>query len=452
MLDRNKNYWSNKFFNANTIDLVIDDSVRIRDTYITNKTSDTKVLAFDRKAQNFIELNDVVVSEEMISEEFAGGKNTNTLYQNRTTLKIGGTGDSTYRGVLIFNIRDSVEDAVSAVTGYTAGMEYSILHGNITLTSSEGQSGGVLQAFMLATGASTDESTTWTKPSQAYETTWTAGGEREPLSAEVIATGSWNGHDATFDITPFFNIWKSSGKDTLEVVVKTDETSPDVLKFHSQEAVSPLLGAKPQTNVVFYGAGDSNSLNTEGVVVKISQQFPYLTLESAETEGAGVNRWSAFNASVSVGNTFSMFLSDIQGTASTYTLIDKRNGDSGVQMIISGNTAGFSSTVHTTAEFSCTGTVATGLGIVEFAAPDNSLLTDLSTLNPNDTVIFGYTPTLSPNNAKSYTVDFYSEETAKNNRVRLYTKEATASENRSGLNTEVKRVSVRPRLNLSLSV
>jgi hypothetical protein len=452
MLDRNKNYWFNKFYNANTIDLAIDDPVRIQDTYITNTLSDTKVLAFDRKAQNFIELNDVVLNEEVASEEFAGGKNRNTLYQNRTTLKIGGTDDSTYRGVLIFNIRDSVEDAVSAITGYTAGMEYSILHANITLTSSEGQSGGVLQAFMLATGASTDESTTWTKPSQAYETTWTAGGEQEPLSAGVISTGSWNGHDATFDITPFFNIWKSSGKDTLEVAVKTDETSPDVLQFHSQQAASPLLGAKLQSNVVFYGAGDSNSINTEGVVVKISQQLPYLTLENAETETSGTNRWSAFNASVSVGNTFSMFLPDIKGTASTYTLIDKRSGDSGVQMIISGDTAGFSSTVHTTAEFSCTGTVATGLGIVEFASPDNSLLTDLSTLNPNDTVIFGYTPTISPNNAKSYTVDFYSDERTKNNRVRLYTKEATASENRSGLNTEVKRVSVRPRLNLTLSV
>jgi hypothetical protein len=413
MLDRNENYWFSKFYNANTIDLAIDDPVRIQDTYITNTISDTKVLAFDRKAQNFIELNDVMLNEEVSSEEFTGGKNTNTLYQNRTTLKIGGTGDSTYRGVLIFNIRDSVEDAVSAITGYTAGMEYSILHANITLTSSEGQSGGVLQAFMLATGASTDESTTWTKPSQAYE---------------------------------------SSGKGTLEVAVKTDETSPDVLQFHSQQAASPLIGAKPQTNTVFYGAGDSNSINTEGVVVKISQQLPYLTLESAETEGTGTNRWSAFNASVSVGNTFSMFLPDIQGTASTYTLLDKRSGDSGVQMIISGDTAGFSSTVHTTAEFSCTGTVAAGLGIVEFSAPDNSLLTDLSTLNPNDTVIFGYTPTISPNNAKSYTVDFYSDERTKNNRVRLYTKEATASENRSGLNTEVKRVSVRPRLNLTLSV
>jgi hypothetical protein len=452
MLDRNENYWFSKFYNANTIDLAIDDPVRIQDTYITNTLSDTKVLAFDRKAQNFIELNDVVLNEEVASEEFAGGKNRNTLYQNRTTLKIGGTGDSTYRGVLIFNIRDSVEDAVSAITGYTAGMEYSILHANIILTSSEGQSGGVLQAFMLATGASTDESTTWTKPSQAYETTWTDGGEQEPLSAEIIPTGSWNGHDATFDITPFFNIWKSSGKDTLEVAVKTDETSPDVRQFYSQQASTPLLGASPQSNVVFYGAGDSNSINTEGVVVKISQQLPYLTLESAETEGTGTNRWSAFNASVSVGNTFSMFLPDLKETASTYTLIDKRSGDSGVQMIISGDTAGFSSTVHTTAEFSCTGTVAAGLGIVEFSAPDNSLLTDLSTLNPNDTVIFGYTPTISPNNAKSYTVDFYSDERTKNNRVRLYTKEATASENRSGLNTEVKRVSVRPRLNLTLSV
>jgi hypothetical protein len=452
MLDRNENYWHSKFYNANTTELAVDDPLRIQDTFITNTVSDTKVLAFERKGQKFIELNDVTLNEDIVDQEYAGGQLTNTLYQNRPTLKVGGTGTSTYRSVLIFNVGDSVANAIAAITGYTAGMQYSVLHANISLTSSEGRTGGDLSVFMLATGASTDESATWTHPSQSYTTTWTEGGTQEPLSAEIMPTAVWSGNDASFDITPFFNIWRSSGKNTLEVAVKTDETSSDILQFHSQQAASPLLGAKPQTNVVFFGAGDTNSINTEGVLIKISPLSSYLTIESADSDTTSARRWSAFNASVSIGNTFSMFLPDLNTTANTYTLVDKRTSENGIQMVISGSSAGISATTHTTAEFICTGTVPAGSGIVEFAAPDNSLLTDLATLNPNDTVIFGYTPTITPNNATSYTVVFYSDERNKNNRIRLYMKEATASENRSELNTEVKRVSVRPRLNLTLSV
>jgi hypothetical protein len=374
------------------------------------------------------------------------------MYQSRPTLKVGGMGASKYRSVLIFDVGDSVANAVAAVEGYTTGMQYSVLQANITLTSSEGRTGGDLSVFMLATGASTDETTTWTHPSQSYTTSWTEGGTQEPLSAKIIPTVVWNGHDATFDITPFFNIWRSSGKNTLEIAVKTDETSSDVVQFHSQQAATPLLGAKQQTNVVFLGAGDTNSINTEGVLIKIAPISQYLTIESSDSDTISARRWSAFNASVSIGNTFSMFLPDVNTNPSIYTLIDKRTSGNGVQMVISGSSAGISATRHTTAEFTCTGTVPAGSGIVEFSAPDTSLVTDLSTLNPNDTVIFGYTPTVTPNNATSYTVDFYSDERTKNNRLRLYTKQTTASENRSGMNTEVKRLSVRPRLNITLSV
>lgn len=452
MLDRNENYWYSKFYNANTTELAVDDPLRIQDTFITNTISDNKVRAFERKGQKFIELNDVTLNQDIIDQEYAGGQLTNTLYQHRPTLKVGGTGTSTYRSVLIFDIGDGVENAVAAITGYTTGMDFSILHANITLTSSEGRTGGDLRAFMLATGASTDESATWTQPSQVYTSTWTEGGSQEPLSAEILPAAVWNGNDATFDITPFFNIWRSTGKNTLEVAIKTEETASDVLQFHSQQAASPLLGAKPQTNVVFLGAGDTNSINTEGVLIKIAPFSSYLTIESADPDTTSARRWSAFNASVSIGNTFSMFLPDVNATAGIYTLVDKRTSGNGVQMVISGSSAGISASKHTTAEFACTGTVPAGSGIVEFSAPDISLVTDLSTLNPNDTVIFGYTPTVTPNNATSYTVDFYSDERTKNNRLRLYTKQATASENRNGANTEVKRVSVRPRLNLTLSV
>lgn len=452
MLDRNENYWHSKFFNANTLDLAVDSTLLIQDTYITNSVSDVSVIAYERKGQKFIELYDVTVDATVLEQEYAGGQSQNTLYQTRNTLKVGGSESSTYRSLLFLNIKSEIENAVKSITGYTVGMDYSVLNATLTLTSAEEKSGSDLQIFMLPTGVCADESATWTKPSQSYSDTWDAGGAVEPQAAEIMPTGTWNGYDVSFDITPLMNIWRSSGKDTIGVAVKTTEPPSELLQFHSQQAPSTLIGTKSQTNAVFLGAGSANSITTEGIVVKIEQQLPYLTVESAETQETGSRRWSAFNASVSVGDTFSMLLPDFKTSASTYTLVDKRSGTNGVQMVVSGDTGGFSSTVHTAAEFTCTGTVASGLGIVQFSAPDNSLVTDLSTLKPNDTVIFEYTPTISPNNAKSYTVDFYSDERSKNNRLRLYLKEETATENRTGLNTNIKRTSIRPRLSLVLSV
>jgi hypothetical protein len=452
MLDRNENYWFSKFYNANTAELAVDDSIRIQDTYITNVSSAVTVSAFERRGQKFIQLNDVEVGENTAEEEYSGGKNSNILYQNRPTTKVGGQGNSTYRSLFIFDVKSSINNTISTISGYQTGMDYSILNANLTLTLFSGISGSNLQAFMVSTDSIVDESASWTQPSQEYTATWNEGGTVEPLSAEISPQSYWNGTDVSFDITPFFNIWKSSGKNTIAVVVKGAETDDSVSEFFTQQSATPLLGGGRQTNVVFLGAGDSNSISTEGIVVKISPLTPYLTVENADNSETAANRWSALNASISVGDTVSMFLPDLKNSASNYTVIDKRRGSDGVQLVISGDTTGLSTVTHATAEFSCTGTIPSGTGIVEFAAPSNTLLTDLSILQDNDRITFGYTPTTSPNNATSYTVDFYSDETKKNSRVRLYVKEATASENRTGLYTEVKKISVRPRLSLVLSV
>jgi hypothetical protein len=97
------------------------------------------------------------------------------------------------------------------------------------------------------------------------------------------------------------------------------------------------------------------------------------------------------------------------------------------------------------------GRIESGYGIVEFTNPDNSLKTDLNYLTSGEAVIFDYKPTVTPNNAKSFTVDFYMDETLKNNRSRLYVKEQTVSENRNGLPTNVQLVRLRPRLTMSLA-
>jgi hypothetical protein len=121
MLNRNNNYWYGKFYNTNTIELVVDDPLQIKDTFITNTVADIKVLAFERKAQKFIELHDVTVNEEISNQQYAGGQFTNIMYQSRPTLKVGGMGASKYRSVLIFDVGDSVANAVAAVEGYTTG-------------------------------------------------------------------------------------------------------------------------------------------------------------------------------------------------------------------------------------------------------------------------------------------------------------------------------------------
>lgn len=373
------------------------------------------------------------------------------LYRHRSSFKVGGGGINTYRGVLFFNIKSYIENQLLSL-GYTSGTGRSFLNANLTITEATGKTSGNLTAFMLPLGTSMDDSASWTKPSEAHGTTWDNGGSVEPQAQDIHSIGSWNGSDLSFDVTPFANFCLFSDDPRFGVIIASDELSSETWSFHSQQAESPVIGGKPQTNAIFLGPGSTNSISMEGVVVKIAPQQPYLTLSSADSNTNAGYRWSAFNASVSVGDTFSMFLPDVAATGGIYTIMDKRESQNGVQMIISGSTAGLSSEIHTTGEFACTGRVPTGSGIVEFSSPDNSLIVDLSVLLPDDAIIFEYLPSVTPNNATSYTVDFYSDERLKNNRVRVYLNEQTASENRSGLNTTIKRKSVRPRLSVRLEI
>lgn len=449
---KTNNHWlSNRYYNTTSVSLVVDDPLIVKDTYITNVVADTKVLAFERLSEKFIELNDVKDGGFESTLNYTGGDKNNLLYQSRATMKIGGAKSAVYRSVLIVDMSSYIENNLLGVIGYTSGINYSILNANLTVTSSEGKTSGNVYALMLPLGISTDESASWYKPSEVYGATWAEGGSVEPVASEISPLGTWNGYDLSFNITPFINIWRGSTARNFAVLLFSDEDTEEVLSFHTQQSASPLIGAKAQTNCVFLGANDTNSISTEGTVVKIVNTLPYVSVQSAETDAVAAQRWSAFNASISVGDTFSMYLPDISATAGVYTLTDKRSGGNGVELIVSGSTSGFSTQIHAAAEFSCTARVPSGSGIVQFTNPDNSLLVDLAALKPNDTVIFDYIPTVSPNNATSYTIDFYSDERNKNDRIRLYVKEQTASENRSGLNTSLKRSRTRPRISLDIS-
>ena len=445
MFNENSKNWSQKFYDVAVSIVTADDPLLIADTYITNlnlpEESSSKKLLYDRKGEKFIQIN---------NEE--GEIQDTILFRNRNSFKVGGQSESKYRSLLFFNIKSYIENNLKKISGYTTGKNYSVLDATLTLTAVEGVTFQNVYSQLIALDINADESASWYTPSESHSATWTPENSIEPLSEKIVSVGTQQNADLVFNITPFVNIWLASPLKPMGIMLFGDENSDDKMNFHSQQAPSPLVGQKQQTNTVFLGAGDINTINTEGILVKIENQNPYLYIESSDGNAEAIKRWSSFNASVSIGNTFSMFLPDVNTSSQIYTLIDKRTSTTGLQLVVSGSTAGIDTTVFTSAEFSCVGTTPSGYGIVEFYSPDNSFITDASTLKSGEPIIFEYVPSIYPNNATSYTLDFYSDERNKNNRIRLYLKEQTASENRTGLPTEVRRNSIRPRLQLTLSI
>lgn len=395
---------------------------------------------------------------------YSGGIDGNIRYHSRSTLRVGMedttvgiyTVPVTNRGVLVFNLRDTINNTIAQTTGFTAENPYSVTSARLSLVCSNGKKSGDIFAFMLPLETPVDTSISWLKPTEKKGISldgWSLGGSVEPLTQGISVKGEWNGSQIEFDITMFVNIWLSSGKSTFAIAITSLERTKQIWEFYSQQTETPVISGSPLTNVRFLGSGDTNTMNTEGIVVRITPQFPYLAISPSDISTTALNRWAAFNASVSVGNSFSMFLPDTNIPASTYTLLDKRNTSRGeTQFIVSGSTSGFETEKHATAEFSCTGTVDNTRGIVEFASPNNSLKVDLTTLGEEDTIFFDYTPTTTPNNAKSFTVDYAIDETLKNNRSRIYLKEQTVSENRTGLVTVMRKSQVKPKLSLNILI
>lgn len=395
---------------------------------------------------------------------YSGGIDGNIRYHSRSTLRVGMedttigiyTVPVTNRGVLVFNLRDTINNTIAQTTGFTAQNLYSVTSARLSLVCSNRKKSGDIFAIMLPLETPVDTSISWLKPTEKKGISidrWSLGGSVEPLTQGMFSKGEWNDSQIEFDITMFVNIWISSGKSTFAIAITSLERTKEIWEFYSQQAETPTISGSSLTNVRFLGSGDTNTMNTEGIVVRITPHSPYLAISPSDISTTALNRWAAFNASVSIGNSFSMLLPDTGISASVYTLLDKRTTSRGeTQFIVSGSTSGFETEKHATAEFSCTGNVSSGSGIVEFASPNNSLKVDLTTLANEDTVFFDYTPTTTPNNAKSFTVDYVLDETLKNNRSRIYMKEQTVSENRNGLVTSVRKSQVKPKLLLNILI
>lgn len=385
---------------------------------------------------------------------YEGGNDGNLLYRQRSYVKIGTDYADLYRGIFTVSPASLIEASLLSATGVSTE-NYSVINSVFTLTLASGIPNTPVYAFMLPLDSRTDDSVSWTKPSETAATKWdNEGGDIEPLSSDIRVEGVWNGSTVSFDITPFTNIWSNSKSNDFSVLVSTDENNTSLLYFYSQESTTPLIGGAALTNCKFLAGGASNTIKTEGIRVKVVPSASLCTISFADTNETAQRYWSSFNASVSVGSTFLFMSPDEEQNLTigsvTCTVLDKISSDANPTIVVSGLSLGNITEYYTTAEFESTSTLPSGTGIIEIAEPSEKLKYDMSVLNKNDTVYINYTETTTPNNARAYTVNFYSDEIIKNNRVRLYLNESAVTEIRTGLYTEIKTRDVQPKITVAV--
>ena len=446
--------YRNNYSNLQTVRATVYGADGNSDTYITNILSEVKIKAFDSFSSNFIELSDVQKPTKINSGYYTGGDSGNLLYRSRNMLKVGGTKTQEFRTVLLLNPRQYFSAAVSALEGYTAGSPYTIGNATLTLTRSTGSSGGLLEAVLLPLDTTIDSSVSWYKPSEAAATGWTTeGGDAEPAASEIIPIGSWSGSTVEFDLTPFLNIWDSRGSSLLAVLIRGEENSSSITEFYSWESENTPIGGGTLQNCKFLADGDTNSTQTEGIRVLVSVGST-TTISLADNSAAAVQQWNSFGAATSVGTTFSFFSPDIEqgvvlGTV-TCTLTGRTSTDTGSPLVVTGISLGAITEYYTTAEFSSTSIIPTGTNILEITSPNTQTKTAVAALFAGETILVKYRAGTAVSNAHAFTVKFTSDETLKQNRVRVYLNETTVSENRIGLNTDILSVMNRPILTADL--
>jgi len=409
-----------------------------------------------------------------IAEEISVTKKYSTAleFKNRKYIRVGTspTGYSTYRGVIFLSPLEQIQSVLIS-GGKSADTGYSIKNATLSLTAMSGSANIPVRAFMLPLSSNADENVLWDKPSSSGNNYFdNLGGDIEPLSEGIECYGQWKSPTTvSFDITPYMNIWNTQKSDKLGIIIANEESVRGFHTFfYSSESPTPFVGGQRLTNCKFLGAGAVNSVETEGVRVKFTQNGVNVLLQSVDTSTSGSTNWAAFNAGIAVGATFSMLMPDVtdapsfsekvknEGTAMKgykayiFTVLNKLSDGATPTIVVDENTSVFSTDFYTTGEFSYSSPLPTGSGIMEFTEADTKLLLDLSALQKNDPLYVNYTATNSPNNVRSYSVNFYSNETLKSKRVRVYLNEAAVTENRIGAYTEIKSSSVQPTLNMQI--
>jgi len=401
------------------------------DTFITNATG--SVSAFDPLKGGFVTLPD--------------GEDGELLLRHREYLKCGYSGEAEYRPVLLFNPTERIrKEAIES--------NYGIDRAFLTLTVSEGTAEGAYEAFMLP-AASVDASVSWYKPSEGSVSTWTtAGGDSVAPLSGVLPSASVADGKLRFDVSEMLTQWSISGSDTLAVGIKSTSSAQEVLKFHAWESQEGLLGGGNLQNCRFLAAGDANSMRTEGVFVQVEVVDGNFLMTGADSRPDAANQFRSFQKSVGVGATFALFdpdtNNDITFGTTVCTVLDRPTENS---VLLSGLTLPDGVTTHTTTvEFLAETVIPYGSYILEFASPSDSLKSQVMSLTEGAKLGIRYFSTAANNNSKDFTVASVSDETRYKSRVRIYLNEGVISENRNGLDTEIRLSETKPQLTLHLSL
>lgn len=435
------------------------------DTYITDKVSEYVAKIYDPIPNRFVDITDLDLEDgvDPASTQYLGGIGNNLLYRERSYVKVGTVQDEGgFKSIFSFNPQSLILSSIQNAIGTTADDTYKIGKASLVVEATEKQSvAHDLYAYLLPLGISVDDSASWTKPSERYTDTWiTSGGDIEPSAQGIAVKGSWDSAEmpqkVTFDITEYMSIWKTSGNSSVSVMIEDDGTPKNALQFFSSESSDLKIGGTALTNCRFYTGTESQVTSVEGVRVMITPTGTTATISYVDASCEAEKRWSTFNAAATVGFTCSIVSPDqeqgiVIGSV-VCTITDKTVGPRGPVLVVSGLSLGSVTNYYTTAEFSTTKNINTGLGYVELTNPNEKTVSDISSLKQNDIVKVEYVATLSQNNVRQYTVRYTADETLTMNRARIYFNEQVVSENRNGQNTELLIPTKRPSVELQIVV
>lgn len=414
------------------VEVKIFGGIDENDTFITSSPLSTRT-AFDSISKKFILLPE--------------GEDGELLIRHRQYLKAGLSGDIIYRSVLFFYPLEAIQKEIGTAS-------YGIDRASLIL-STDTPSTTEFEAKLVKLGSGIDPSVSWIKPSEASDDIWeTQGGVFEDEFGAASSFSSVVDGRIQFDITHQCHLWQTSGKNQLALIIKSRETEHGYATFHSWEENEGFLGDEVLKNCKFLRSEDTNSIKTEGVYVQLTENGQYVLLTQQESNENRLKQFYSCQFSMSVGSTLEIFDPDTNNSVSLgskiCTVVDKPSADS---MLLSGFTLPNGISTHnTTVEIATESTIPQGSYLLEIENPSEETKTESMSLVPDQKLKIRYYTQSQTNNSKDFTVAMVSDETRHKNRIRIFFNEATVSENRIGMDTEVSIADNKPSLTLGLNV
>jgi len=237
-------------------------------------------------------------------------------------------------------------------------------------------------------------------------------------------------------------------------MIKATSNTTKVVQFYSQESQESLLANSSQTTCNFLTHGDTNSLHTDGVRLKIDKNANNTTITNIENRPSSLQQFYSFQFSTGIGKTFTFFDPDTNNSinlgTSTCTILGRSDQNN---LVVSGLNLPSGVTTHqTTAEFISETVISSGSNVIEITNPSTKTKTEILELVLGEKIKIEYATKTSPNNVKLFTVLSVSDETVHKNRIRIFVKEKIISENRNGLNTQIINHRIKPELQMEVTL